>query len=92
MLPDLVTITTQVRLAKKTDLLIAPGCLRFGQPYYLYSHRSGRFEGLYVISNMTNSEELKNWFGARMVYVPMGALDYKMKIIEEPVETKSKSA
>lgn len=89
-LPDIVNIAVHVRLAQKTDLLIAPGCLRIHQPYYLYSHQKQRFEGLYVITNQTNSQELKAWFRASMVYVPINVLENNIVVI--PETTKNQDA
>lgn len=86
-LPDIVNIAVHVRLAVKTDLLIAPGCLRINQPYYLYSHKTNKFEGLYVINNNTNSQELKAWFQASMVYVPINVTENNISIITNQTNT-----
>lgn len=93
MLPDIVPIVTNVRLATKRDLLIAPGLLKFGQPFYLYSHKKKRFEGLYVMNVYHSATEIQAWFNANMVYVPVNVLENPIhQLPEEYLTSKLESA
>ncbi|WP_417200077.1 hypothetical protein [Bizionia sp.] len=93
MLPDIVPIVTNVRLATRHDLLIAPRLLRFGQPFYLYSHRNKRFEGIYVMNVHHSCTEIEAWFRANMVYVPVNVLENPIhQLPEDYVTSKIKTA
>ncbi|WP_417237242.1 MULTISPECIES: hypothetical protein [Flavobacteriaceae] len=93
MLPDIVPIVTHVRLATKQDLLQAPGLLKFGQPFYLYSHKNKRFEGVYVMNVNHSSKEIQAWFNANMVYVPINVLENPIRQLpEEYLTSKLESA
>lgn len=61
---------TEIRLAKKIDLLVARSLLRVGQPYYIKSVSGRTFSGVYVIDVYTSSVKMQELFNANRVYIP----------------------
>lgn len=70
-----IPIVTHIRLAKKRDLLLGPGLLKFGQPFYLFSHKTGKFEGVYVLNVDHVAKEIEVWYNANMIYVPVNVFE-----------------
>lgn len=64
-------IKTEIRLANKSDLLIAANLLRIGQPFYIKRRKDNAITGVYVIDQFTNGNELKQLFIDERVYVPV---------------------
>ena len=90
-LPDIVPIITHVRLAARHDVLQAPGILKFGQPFYLYSHRTRKFEGIYVMNAHHSTTDIQAWFNASMIYVPINVLENPIVQVDKP-ELEKQSA
>lgn len=65
-----IYILSQIRLAKNRDLLIAPGLLKIGQPYYVLDKLSKSVSGVYILDAFTSSIKLEQYFKAGKIYVP----------------------
>lgn len=63
-------IQTEVRLAEKSDLLIGPQMLKYGQPYYVLCETTKELVGVFILDSYTNSGVLKELFEANRIFVP----------------------
>ena len=68
--------TIKLRIATAEDLKINSSTLRHGQPIWIKSMLSGKFDnGPLIISDSTNTQELAEWLKFKMIYVPISSLD-----------------
>lgn len=74
-MPKTIKIEVEVRLAEKTDLLVAPKLLRIGQPYYVLTEKTNVLTGVFVLDAYTNSVKLSALFEAKRIYVPVPEWD-----------------
>lgn len=71
-----IEATIVLRPAEFWDVFHAANKLRFGQPFWLKSRETGKFDNkAYVVNEYTNSRELKAWVEYGMVFVPASDLD-----------------
>lgn len=50
--------------------------LRYGQPYFVRSQRTGKVDaGVKILNGETNKDELLEYFKNKMIYVPCGYFD-----------------
>ena len=84
----ILTIETDIVLAKGSDLLVATGLLNLGQPYYILNHYTGKLSGVYIIDRFHNYEELKIYHHQQRIYVPV--LDYDDAITNRLQQTDLK--
>lgn len=75
----MITITTHIRLAKSTDLLIASGCLKFGEPYFIKHPKTCKISGPYIIDKYHNSQKLEEYYKAKCIYVPVIDFDFDIQ-------------
>lgn len=72
----MIAITTYIRLAKSTDLLLAPGLLKFGQPYFIKHLKTCEISGPYIIDKYHNSKTLETYYKSKNIYVPVIDFDF----------------
>lgn len=86
-----VTISTDLVLAKNSDLLIAPGLLKPNQPYYLLDKTSNTFSGVYILDKYHNYEELKLLQQQQRIYVPLIEFNNNINIRLQQQDFKAKA-
>lgn len=79
MSDKIIPFITRIRLAKKTDLLHAPGCLKIGDPYYIKHPKTHKLSGPYVITKYTSSKKMQEYFNCQCVYVPVIDFDFDIQ-------------
>jgi len=78
----MITVQLQIRRATKYDVL-KDNNLRMGLTYYVKSILTkGMFCGPMVTTDYTDREEFSAWYKQGRIYVPISALDNKIKIVK----------
>ena len=71
-----IPATIILRPADFCDVFFSAQKKRIGQPFWLKSLETGKFDNkAYLVSELTNSQELKGWVENKMVYVPASDID-----------------
>lgn len=72
----IIEATIVLKKADFWDVFIDARKMRHGQPFWLKSRETGKFDNkAYVINQYTNLRELKAWVEYGMVFVPASDLD-----------------
>ena len=70
--------TVVLRKAKLWDVFYNGFNKRLGQPFWLKSMQTGKFDNkAYIVENSTSAKELKNWVDNDMLFVPASDLEIK---------------
>jgi len=68
--------TIILRKAKHWDLFVEARKPRIGQPFWVKSKQTGKFDNKsYLVQTHTNPKELEAWVNYGMVYVPASDLE-----------------
>lgn len=78
MAVDRIQIKVDIRLALNSDLLIATGLMKFGQPYYLLDPKTKKLTGVHVLDKYHNYERLKSLQEQQCIYVPVHEFDFNI--------------
>ena len=94
---ETIETTVILRKAKLWDVFHNGFNKRLGQPFWVKSQQTGRFDNRgYIVQNFTNAKELKSWIEQGMLYVPASDLEIrdfeKSRQKEEKVEQMTISA
>tara|TARA_R100001530_G_C4308923_1_gene152488 strand:- start:1170 stop:1421 length:252 start_codon:yes stop_codon:yes gene_type:complete len=74
--PEIVQVTINLRKAEVADLAIDKKTLKRGQPFWLKSMITGKFDNRMEIINIdTDPGELAEWLRNDMIYVPASSLE-----------------
>ena len=69
-------VTLKLRLADANDLKVDSRTLKRGQPFWLKSMITGKFDNKpEIISLETDPGELAEWLRREMIYVPVSSLE-----------------
>ncbi len=75
-LPEVAEVILKLRPAEAADLKIDSRTLKRGQPFWLKSMITGKFDNRpEIISLETDPGELAEWLRRKMIYVPVSSLD-----------------
>lgn len=70
--------TIVLRRAQLWDVFHNGHNKRLGQPYWLKSMVTGKFDNKgYLVENFTNAKELKKWVECEMLFVPASDLEIR---------------
>ena len=70
--------TIVLRKAKMWDVFHNGFNKRLGQPFWLKSMNSGKFDNkAYLVQNSTSAKELKKWVDCDMLFVPASDLEIR---------------
>lgn len=73
-------VTFDIRPAERNDIALDKINLRFGQVFFIKSMITQKFEGPYKISELTDPQELGEWFKFEMIYVPVNAISNNVTV------------
>jgi len=74
--PEIVQVTINLRKAEVADLAIDKKTLKRGQPFWLKSMITGKFDNKpEIISLETDPVELAEWLRNDMIYVPASSIE-----------------
>lgn len=69
-------VTIKLRLADAYDLKLDNRTLKVGQPFWVKSMITGKFDNKpEIITPATNTDELAAWLANNMIYVPISSLE-----------------
>ena len=75
---ETIETTVILRKAKMWDVFYNGHEKRLGQPFWLKSMQSGKFDNkAYLVENSTSAKELKKWVECDMLFVPASDLEIK---------------
>jgi hypothetical protein len=69
MANQIFEISLKVRIALPEDLKENDYKLKYGQPFWLRSGVTNKFEGPYIINSDTDPYEIAEWFKQKMIFV-----------------------
>jgi hypothetical protein len=72
----IIEATIVLKKADFWDVFYSAGKKRIGQPFWLRSLETGKFDNkAYLVQQLTDSRELKAWVEFGMVFIPASDLD-----------------
>lgn len=84
---NLLETKITLRSAKMWDVFRGKGQKRFGQPFWVKSQQTGKFDNRgYLVEHSTNAKELEKWIELGMLYVPASDLEIQKetKAVPQP--------
>jgi len=73
---DVIEVPVKLRPAEPSDLKADTKNLKIGQPFWLKSQITGKFDNkAYILSYDQDPAEIAEWLNKKMIYVPISDLE-----------------